>query len=546
MRRVFLIFVLAIFCIIILLPQKVISKMNKRTNKPSIVKDAKLIENDQIAVWVINNGTFARHPVTGNAGFFYPKNAQKTALYLAGLWIAGKVNGEIRTACADYNTEYQPGIILPGGIADDPSKEEYRIYQIKPGDSADPNDPNYNRDYAEWNVENGAPVDENGNPLILGEQTLWYVINDGNQELHNSAYHTEPLNIEVQVLNWVFNNDNSPLGRTLFVYYKIINKSPNTINDAYIGIWCDPDLGSCNDDRSGCDTTLNLSYTYNGRDFDSQYGSEIPAVGVLLLQPPIVPSPGDSVFQFLRSTIYDFRPLKMTTNQIYISGHALYRDPAYSIQGSKQLYNQMQGLAFDGSPLIDPTTGLPSAFIDYGDPIERTGWLDDYTIFYCDRRSMLSSGPFSMAPGDTQRVAFTVVIGQAETRLISILDLKQSVNYIRDTFRSEFKVKAEAEITVDCFSPDYAELIINSNIESNNGIESVWAELFNYNNNLVHRTELFDDGLHEDGEADDNIFGNSWLTNPDDDALFLNLIIKDNGNREYLFSHVVEKNNFNF
>ena len=154
---------------------------------------------------------------------------------------------------------------------------------------------------------------------------------------------------------------------------------------------------------------------------------------------------------------------------------------------------------------------------------------------------MLSSGPFFMAPGDTQRVAFAVVIGQDETRLTSILDLKQSANYIRDTFRSEFKVKAEAEITVDCFSPDYVELIVNSNIETNNSIESVWAELYNYKNSLFHRIELFDDGLHEDGSAHDYIFGNSWLSKPNDDALFLNLIIKGNDSREYLFSRVAEK-----
>lgn len=289
----------------------------KKMGVATVVRDSAWIDANQIASIFMNNGTFARDPQTGNAAFFYPRGTAKTAIYNAGIWLAGKVNGEIRTACADYVTEYQPGVILPDGTPDNPDLEKYRVYKIKPGDSANPIDPNYNQDYAEWPIADGAPLDASGKPLILGDQTLWCVINDGNQTLHGTGYNTKPLNIEVQLLVWAYDDDMTPLGKTVFLYYSIINKSPDRIEDAYIGLWSDMDLGYANDDEMACDTTLNLIYVYNGKNVDAMYGSEVPAVGLCLLQGPAVSSPGETAFQFMRDPIANARSLGMTSSTVY-------------------------------------------------------------------------------------------------------------------------------------------------------------------------------------------------------------------------------------
>ncbi len=283
----------------------------------TVMRDSAWIDANQIAMIIMNNGTFARDPKTGNAALFYPRGTDKTAIYAAGLRIAGKINGEIRTACADYLTEYQPGVILPDGKPDNSDLEKYRVYKIKPGDSANPTDPNYNPDYAEWPISDGAPVDVIGNPLILGDQTLWCVMNDGNETLHGGGYNTKPLNIEVQLLAWAYDDDTTPLGKTVFLQYKIINKGTETIEDAYIGIWSDPDLGDANDDEMACDTTLNLTYVYNGKNVDAMYGSDVPAVGLCLLQGPAISSPGETAFQFLHDPIANARLLGMTSSTVY-------------------------------------------------------------------------------------------------------------------------------------------------------------------------------------------------------------------------------------
>ena len=281
------------------------------------INDAKMLDANQVSMYVLNNGSTCRNPETGNAGLFYPKGTEKNCVFVAGLRIAGKVNGQIRTAAADYNTEYQGGKILPGGTPDDPSLEKNRVYKIKPGDSANPSDPSYNVDYAEWPVADGAPIDESGNPLIIGDQTLWCVMNDGNANLHAICYNTQPLNIEVHLLAWAVDENTTPLGKTVFLQYSIINKNEYSIEDAYIGMYLDPDLGFANDDNCACDTTLNLTYCYNGKDMDEVYGTAVPAVGFCLLQGPHVSSFGDEAKQFLHNSIKNAKTLDITSNMRY-------------------------------------------------------------------------------------------------------------------------------------------------------------------------------------------------------------------------------------
>ena len=62
-----------------------------------------------------SSGIFDQNIRTGNlAGFEWPKGSGKTALFTAGLCIAGKINGQLREAMASYKGEYIPGAIISG------------------------------------------------------------------------------------------------------------------------------------------------------------------------------------------------------------------------------------------------------------------------------------------------------------------------------------------------------------------------------------------------------------------------------------------------
>ncbi|MDW7680090.1 MAG: T9SS type A sorting domain-containing protein [bacterium] len=501
---------------------------------PMVVRDAKQIDANQIRMWLINNGTLARHPISGNAGLEYPVGSNKHLIYVAGLWIAGLVDGGIRTACADYNTEYQGGVILPSGKPDDPTLEKYRIYKIKPGDSADPASPNYNKDYAEWPVADGAPLDDNGNPLIIGDQTLWWVMNDGNQTLHDGCYNTLPLNLEVQALAWAIDNDETALGKTVFLHYTIINKSQKSINDAFVGLYVDPDLGHANDDKAACDTAFNLSYDFNGEDFDRVYGHQVPAVGLCVLQGPAVPSPGNQALQFLHQPLQDTQLLKMTVNMIYIPAHLLFSHPPYGSNGAQSLYGNFLGLDRRGDPVTDPTTGQVTMFMYSGDPIITHGWIYEYNS---DAYFMQGSGPFFMAPMDTQRVLFAIVVGHGSDRLSSVLDLRKNTDFIRNTIKTELALKVTTDAQSHFLSDTETRLFVQSRVIHEKDILAVQADFYSYHQQHIHSMPLLDDGQVDNGIAGDQIFGNSWDTAASDSVLYVTVTITDNSSQKFQYRY---------
>jgi hypothetical protein len=46
----------------------------------------------------------------------------------------------------------------------------------------------------------------------------------------------------------------------LFRKFKIINKSNTAIEEMYVTMWNDPDLGDATDDFVGCDTVLSMTF----------------------------------------------------------------------------------------------------------------------------------------------------------------------------------------------------------------------------------------------------------------------------------------------
>lgn len=147
---------------------------------------------------------------------------------------------------------------------------------------------------------------------------------------------------------------------------------------------------------------------------------------------------------------------------------------------------------------------------------------------------------FSLAPLDTQRIVYAIIIGHENTHFNSIVDLKRNTNFIRDTFFSEFKVKAIADTEVRFLSEISTEVLINACVKSDTDINSVRAEFFDFSGSKIHEIELFDDGFHHDRLADDDIFGNTWQSRTMTEALSMNLIITDINANEYLFNRASE------
>jgi len=265
---------------------------------------------NRIGTHLSNNGGIVDFHSTGAAGMEWPVGSGNTINFASGIQLAGRKGGEIVTAAYEYASEFQPGKVTawaPGGAGTpaDPNEARFHVYIINQRDITNPNG---NLDYANWPVDDGAPVDENGKPLLLGTSTAWAVFNDFDQGLHDNLYRSPIMGVEVQMLGWAYDRSNA-LGDMLFFRFKMINKSGAHIDSVYAAFWADIDIGDVRD-LVGCDTTLSLGYGYKTTR-DDIYGANPPAIGYALLQGPTVPSPGDTAFVSGRS-VADFKNLPMT------------------------------------------------------------------------------------------------------------------------------------------------------------------------------------------------------------------------------------------
>jgi len=430
---------------------------SNRINKVGTNDVSNFIAINQCYMWVTNNGAGSSNPVDGNSGFFWPggedavnSGTQIAAIFADGLIWGAKVGREIRVNGATYRHGLQAGKILPDGTADDPSLSKYRVFKIRKGwESLPPGSKRdaFEKDYNEWPVEDGAPwvdVDGDGNytpgvdtPEFIGDEVLWFVSNDLDASRTTFTYGTLPMGLEVQTTVFGFNRTGD-LGDMVFKKYVIINKGELTLKEVVLGYWSDTDLGNAGDDYTGCDTVLSLGYTYNGDNNDDNfYGANPPANGYDFFQGPIVPADPTDSAKFLGGWRHGFRNLPMTAFTFYVNGNDTYIDPDLGVAaGSVQFYNYLTGLVWDGSPFIDPNTQQEVKFVLTGDPTapqgspeagwnEWNGWPGTPTGGPGDRRHLMASGPFTMAPGDTQEVVIGILIARGTDNLNSITELKR-------------------------------------------------------------------------------------------------------------------------
>ncbi|HET9251609.1 MAG TPA: FlgD immunoglobulin-like domain containing protein [Candidatus Eisenbacteria bacterium] len=385
---------LSLLCLTVAAAPATVTKRAGPLRSPVIIDNDDRMDVNNLDMFVTNHGSIAFDWLTANPGLIYPRGTTGTVVFAAGLWVGAKVNGSTRVAVSEYAYEFGPGPMAGGTYL--PDQPSYRNFRIERGGAG------YD-EYLQEAVPQGAPMDVNGNPLLLGDALNWSVFNDANPDGHMVAG-TDPLGVEVQQSVFAFNRA-GPLGSVIFVKWRLANRGANLLQEAYVGTWVDPDVGEYTDDLVGCDTTRALGYAYNSTNQDAIYGSTPPAVGFHLLQGPV--AQGDT--------------LGMTAFLKHTNG----TDPT----SAEEMYQNMAGRNADGSPFhvcndpLQPVTTFQMSGLDPGSASLCPGnWLDTSPA---DRRFLLSSGPFTMAPGDTQVVLFAIEVGRGNDRIASIEDLKQ-------------------------------------------------------------------------------------------------------------------------
>jgi len=386
-----------------------VNARGKQRVSKSLGLDAKFLDINQIEFGVRNDGHLAYDPNAGGyIGFYYPKGQRNMSIvYTAGLWVVGKVGNDIRSAACQYSTEYQPGMILPNGSADDYTDPKYEVFKYNLGDVID-----------QAALDQGCPTQ------VMGDQMLYMVYND--KGTHEYLGNGLPLGIEVQQTVWGYNRTGA-LGSTIFSRFRVINKGGNQIDSCYLGIFYDPDLGDSNDDAAGADTTLGICYVYNGDGYDADYGATVPAMASDFFQGPIVPAPGETAI-LPDGTIYpDSKILPQTSVFMFANGVQLsgWNDPdaRYGDIPTQQYYF-LQGRRGNGLWNTDPGTGKATKFPLAGDPVTGTGWTWKDLADPQDIRMGNGTGPFTLAAGDTQDIVLGIVVGQGLDYLGSITNMR--------------------------------------------------------------------------------------------------------------------------
>jgi hypothetical protein len=406
----------------------------ERPASPAFFDYGGVIDVNQIRMGVTNTGSFASDRITGNAGLEFPNGSFKTAVYTAGLWLGAHVGASLRVAVSEYSDEFRPGSMI-GGLPDDPNLAAYKVFKL---DRVYPDDASRDAalaDYTFGAVPHGAPVVlvlPDGSLDILGDQMLWAVYNDAEPAAHNgNPGGTDPLGVEVQQTTFAFNRP-GPLGKTVFIRFKIVNRGSNSLDDLIFGMWSDPDVGTFFDDHVGCDTPRDVGYAYNATNNDGIYGSAPPAVGHVLLRGP-TPTGG--------------LPLAMTAFTAYLNG----TDPS----SAAEAYHRLEGLNADGTPIIDPTTTLATRYMYSGNPVAGIGWIDPSAV---DRRLLVASGPIHMGPGDEQLIDCAIVIGQGNDRLSSVTAMLCAVDGVRNFYAQGFQ-PPHPDAACDDPTPTLASLV---------------------------------------------------------------------------------------
>ena len=361
-----------------------------------ILDNTQRIDANDISMVVTNNGSFAYDMINGTAGFEFPKGSGKTAVFAGGLWLGAQVFGQPRVAVAEYSEEYQPGSMVGGG-PDNPDRLEYKVYKLRRHYATTSERDAALADYNSGAVPHGAPavsVLPDGSLSTLGDQMTWCVFNDADPGRH-LAFGTPPLGVEVQQTTFAYDSP-GPLGRTVFVRYLIRNQGSNFLQNTYVGLWMDADIGGFVDDLVGCHPNAGLGFMYNAPGADAIYGGQPPAVGVDLLRGPSVSG----------------SPLGLGSYVGYVNGEG----PGSALE----VYRGLQGLNVFGSAFLDPTTGLPTTFMFPGDPVTGDGWIDGAPA---DKRMLLGSGPFALAPGQSQEVLYAIIVGQENSSISSLARL---------------------------------------------------------------------------------------------------------------------------
>lgn len=311
--------------------------------------------------------------------------------------------------------------------------------------------------FIDYNLDGSYNPLDGDYPNIRGDEALWFIYNDDHPHSNTGG---SRLTAEIHVMAYGFDiPTDSALNNTIFVNYRIFNRSSNAYSGLYNAIFSDFDIGFHLDDYIGSHVERGMLFGYNGTKVDwagnaKGYGEHPPAQGIVFLGGPLLPPdqrdnpayvhgncdvlgtgyPNDAYAingAGFGDTIIDNERMGLT-RFIMINDFSFLQYFGYPTY-AHQYYWLMQGFWIDSTRMIYGGNGHPEAggygpacnylfpgisdYCNWGTggqipngPVlwnEKTaGNLPD------DRRGIGITGPYSLAPGESQEIDLAYVFAR--------------------------------------------------------------------------------------------------------------------------------------
>lgn len=458
---------------------------------------------------IMPTGHIGRHYMTGSPTFTVPAEEGTNTIYIAGLWASARTNdGQLKTAIDLYGagTDFFPGPLTVTGdasITPEVSAAYDHVWNIRAVDverhrayfnclsdpecdlgttfpegyvtpqefitwpamgDTDQGQAQYLAPFFDYNMDGSYSALDGDHPCIPGDQALFSIFND------NLAPHTEssgdPIGVETHVTSFAYTSEEPALEQTVFMHYKIINRSSQVVEDMRVGLFMDADLGCATDDFIGTDVGRSLFYVYNWDDFDQTcngapgYGPQPPAFGMVVLRglrmdsdeqdnenTPSLPAYNGTGFN--DGLVDNERYGLCGVMQWFREGFIAVTDPTLPIHFDRFLRSTWKNgvhLTYGGSGYSEDPLSIPCDFFYPGDsdsegigsnsiPMEPWSEVAQYPL---DRLGVGSIGSVTLQPGEMNDFLIAFVYGRAQSggAIASVAALQHRVDSVSTFARS--------------------------------------------------------------------------------------------------------------
>lgn len=412
-----------------------------------------------------------------NAGFEVPANSGKHVIFAGAAWIGGlDSSGALHLGAQTYrqsgNDFYQGPIMDSAAYSaatdtqwntiwkiNKTTIDSFLMWRANPG-----NFPSYvipgvisswpgNGDvqagqapqlapYIDWNGDNYYDPNAGDYPCIKGDQALFFMFND-DRNVHGETGGAK-LGVEVHAMLYGYSAPGTWLDSTVFLNYKIHNRSSSTYTNAWWGQWTDYDIGAYDDDYIGCDVGRHIGYGYNGDANDGStatpttgtYGANPPAEGMVFLKGPEADS-ADGIDNNRDGTTDEAGEVcRMSHFGTYNNDFSFTGNP----QDASDHYGYLSGFWPDSSPWTYGGSGYGGTTVCdfmYPGDTDPLGWGTNFISqvpwdeasagnLPNDRRCIASTGPFTFEAGSSECLDFAYVFGRGTNGPLSGVAAMQS------------------------------------------------------------------------------------------------------------------------